>query len=152
MFPLLTLDESTLFYWTHSHGDASLKKQKHSSAINEWALAIPAQWRTKPRSQVLDSTSSTAKTDIPLLTCGTSDCSYAPSVLSDNVKIFSHQSRASDVCKVKAKPQAVPALSIYNDGGLLDNDEIKGEEQQVAINSPQGKKTTHQRSILFFLV
>ena len=149
MFPLLTLDESTLFYWTRS--DASSTKRKRSSVIKEWVSAVPTNCRTKSRSQVLNSTSSTANTDIPLLTCGTSDRSYAPSVLSNNIKIFSHQSRASDIGKVKAEPQAVPALSIYNDGGLSDNDEIKGEEQQVAINSPpKGKRQLTSKVFYFF--
>lgn len=138
MFPLLTLDESTLFYWTLS--DASHKKRKHSStssAINKWATAIHTSGSTKSSSQAPKSTSSHAKTDIPSLTCGTSSRSFAPSVLSDNVKIFSHQS--SDVVKVKA--ECAPALSIYNNGGLSDNDEMRGEEREVAIKSPpKGKK------------
>jgi hypothetical protein len=129
MFSLLTLDESTLFYWTLS--DASRKKRKHISAINKWASAIPA----KSTSQVSKSTSSRAKSDIPSLTGGASSRSSAPSVLSDNIRIISHQS--SDLVKVKAEP----ALSLYHDGGLSDHDEIRGEEREVAINSPpKGKR------------
>jgi hypothetical protein len=81
MLSLLTLDQSTLFYWTLS--DTSHKKRKHASAIKDWALAVPA---TKP---TLKAPSSLAKSDIPPLTSGTSRSS-APSVLTDNVKIISH--------------------------------------------------------------
>jgi len=50
---------------------------------------------------------------------------------------ISHQS--SDLVKVKAK--LAPALSIYYDGSLSDNDEMRGEELEVEINSPpKGKR------------
>ena len=132
MFPLLTLDESTLFYWMLS--DASCKKRKHISAINKWASVIPTS-SAKSTSQAPKSTSSRTKSDIPSLTSGASSRSSAPSVLSDNVRIISH--RSLDLVKVKAEP----ALSIYYDGGLSDNDEMRGEEREVAINSPpKGKR------------
>ena len=138
MFPLLTLDESTLFYWTLSN--ESHEKQKHMSAINKWALAVPAK---KPTSQ-------RAPTTAPSLTFGSSGRTYAPSVLSDNVKIITHQS--SDVAKarVKAEPQAVPALSLHNNGGLSDNDEIKGEEWVAAHNSPPKGKKRLDSEVFFF--
>jgi hypothetical protein len=42
---------------------------------------------------------------------------------------------------VKIKGEPVPELAMYDDGGLLDNDEIRGEEWEVAMNSPpKGKK------------
>jgi hypothetical protein len=42
---------------------------------------------------------------------------------------------------VKVKGEPVLERSMYDDGGLSDNDEIRGEEQEVAINSPpKGKK------------
>jgi hypothetical protein len=131
MIPLLTLDESTLFYWTIS--DASHNNQKHFSAINKWATAIAS---TKSTSQA-PSTSSRA--NIPPLTIGPSTRSYAPSILSDNVKII-----------VKADP--APALSIYNNGGLSDNDEIKGEERDFAINSPPKGKRRITNEVFFLLI
>jgi hypothetical protein len=128
MLSLLTLDQSTLFYWTLS--DTSHKKRKHASAIKDWALAVPA---TKP---TLKAPSGLAKSDVPPLTSGTSHSS-APSVLTDNVKIISH--RALDSVKVKAEPS--PTLSLHIDGGLSDNDERRGEGWEAAINSPpKGKK------------
>ena len=142
MFPLLTLDESTLFYWTLS--DISHKNQKHLSAIGNWASAIPRNGTT---SQGPKSTSIHTRSDIPSLTCDTTTGrSYAPSILSDNVKIISHQ--FSDVAKVKAEP--APALSSYNDGGLSDNDEIRGEELDFAINSPpKGKRRINSEVFIF---
>ena len=144
MIPLLTLDQSTLFYWTLS--DASQKKQKHSSKINEWAATIPAT--AKPTFQAPRSTSSHAKSGIPSLMSGASH-SLAPSVLTDDVKIISYW--ASNPVKVKAEP--VPELSMYDDGGLSDNDEIRGEEQEVTINSPpKGKKRVTSEVSLFSFI
>ena len=142
-FPFLTLDESTLFYWTLSDSATSHKKQ--ISAINQWASAIPTNSGTKSTVTAPKSTSSRGKADIPSLTCGTSQRSYAPSVLSNNVKIFSHKPSDREV-------KAEPAVSIYNNGGLSDNDEIKGEERELAINSPpKGKKRITSEVFFFFL-
>jgi hypothetical protein len=144
MFSFLTLDESTLFYWSLS--DAS--HTKHLSAIDKWASAIPG---TKSTSQAPKSTSSrvkTVKAEVPSLTSGSSGRSYyAPSVLSDNVKIIGHHS--SDAVKVKS--ERALALSLYNDGGLSDNDEIKGEEREVAIKSPPKGKKRITSEVFFFL-
>ena len=136
MFPLLTLDESTLFYWTLS--DTSHDNQKRSSAINKWASAITSY---KSTLQAPRSTSSRTKTDIqvPSLTAGSSGRSFAPSILSDNVKI-----------SVKAEP--APEVSIHNNGGLSDNDEIKGEEREFAINSPPKGKKRITSEVFFFLL
>jgi hypothetical protein len=127
MFPLLTLDRVTLHYWTLS--DGSYNKQKHSSAIKAWASAVP---NGNPTSRAPKSVSSC----VPSLTSGAS-CSSVPSVLTDKVKIISHQ--PSDLVNVKAEP--APVLSLLDDGGLSDNDEMRGEEREAAINSPpKGKK------------
>jgi hypothetical protein len=132
MFSLLTLDQSTLFYWTLSD-----KKRQHASSIKKWALDVPAT--VKPTSKA------PSNADIPQLTNGTS-CSSAPSVLTDHVKIISH--RALDPVKVKAEPS--PTFSSYNEGGLSDNEEMRGEEREAAINSPpKGKKrVTSEVSLL----
>ena len=145
-FPFLTLDESTLFYWTLS--DSTTSQKKKISAINKWASAIPTTSsgaKSTATSQAPKSTSSHGKADIPSLTCGTSHRSYAPSVLSNNVKIFSGQSSDAAV-------KAEPAVSIYNNGGLSDNEEIKGEEREFAIKSPpKGKKRITSEVFFFFL-
>jgi hypothetical protein len=143
MFPLLTLDESTLFYWTLPDSNDlyhDAETQKKPSSINKWASAVDS---FNPNSQVPPPTSTRVKInrphDIPSLTTGTSSGrSYAPSVLSENVKII-----------VNAEP--APALSLYNNGGLSDNDEIKGEERDYAINSPPKGKKRINNEVFFFL-
>lgn len=128
MCSLLTLDHTTLFYWTLS--DAALNKKSRSSAVKEWASAVP---RDEPPSRAR-SVASHTRTATPSLTSGASRSS-APSVLTDNVKII----RAPDVVKVKSEP--VPTVFLDDNGGLSDNDEMKGEEREVAIKSPpKGKK------------
>ena len=114
MVPLLTLDHSTLFYWTLS--ETSHNKQKRGSAIKAWASAVP---NSNPTSQTAKSVSSY----VPSLMSGAS-CSSASSILTDNVKIISH--RASD--SVKVKSEFPPTLSLNNNGSLSDNDEREGEE------------------------
>ena len=139
---LLMLDQSTLFYWTLSN--ASQEQRKHSSKINEWAATIPTT--AKPTFQGSRSTSSCAKSDIPSLTSGASHSS-APSVLTDDVKIISY--RASNMVKIKGEP--VPELAMYDDGDLSDNDEIRGEEQEVVINSPPKGKKRVTSEVSFFV-
>lgn len=126
MLPFLTLDCVTLHYWTLSD---SYNQQKRGSEIKAWASAVS---NGNPTSRAPKSVSS----HVPSLTSGASRSS-APSVLTDNVKIISRQ--VSDSVKVKEEP--VPALSLFDDGGLSDNDEMRGEEREAAINSPpKGKK------------
>jgi hypothetical protein len=73
-----------------------------------------------------------------------------PSILTNSVKIVSHG--ALNLVKVKAEP--VPdTIAIHSDGGLSDNDETKGEEQDAAINSPpKGKKQATSEVSLFFVL
>lgn len=120
MFPFLTLDQSTLFYWTLS--DISQKKRS-STIINEWASAIPRHAKLATKS-------------IPSLTSRSS----APSSLTKNVNIIRHQLDAVKVTAESAS-NAVPFDQSESMGGLSDNDEMKGEERVAAINSPpKGKK------------
>jgi len=146
----LTLDESTLFYWTLS--DSYLdKKRKHSSVISEWASTIPSN--AKPPSQapshVIATTSSRPKSIVPSLTSGSSRSS-APSVLTNNVRIVSHGALLNSA-KVKAEP--TPDITIFSDGGLSDADEIKGEEREAAIKSPpKGKKRVTSEVHKFLLL
>jgi hypothetical protein len=146
MFSLLTLDQSTLFYWTLSD-----VPPKRGLAINEWASAIPS--RSKSTLQGPKSTSSRTKS-IPSLTGGASRSS-APSVLTDNIKVISHHSSDRRVTKVKVEPQADLISLSGDEGGLSDSNELDGKEREVAINSPhKGKKriTSEVRSPLFQLI
>jgi hypothetical protein len=128
----LTLDQSTLFYWTLS--DSSLNKKRKISAIDEWvsASAIPGNVpASRAPSEVTATTFSRPRSVIPSLTNGSSRLS-APSVLTNNITIVSHR---APLAKVKA--EMVPdEIEIYSDGGLSDADEIKGEEREAAIRSP----------------
>ena len=134
MFSFLTLDESTFFYWTLSD-----VPPKRGSAINEWASAIPT---THSKSTGLlqgpKSISSRTKSIIPSLTAGSSSCSSATPVLTKNIKVISHES----MDQVKVKDESQPdVISLSNEGGLSDNDELDGKEWEIAINSPpKGRK------------
>jgi hypothetical protein len=149
MFPFLTLDQTTLFYWTLSD-----VPRKRGSAVNEWASAILSQ--SKSTLQGSKSTSSgRTRSIIPSLTAGgsaTGSRSSAPSILTDNIKVISHQS--SDQVKVKVESHA-DVLIISDEGGLSDCDELGGKEREAAINSPpKGKKriTSEVTSRLFQLI
>lgn len=121
---------TTLLYWTLS--DAALNKKSRSSAIKEWASAVP---RDKPTSRAR-SVASHTRTATPSLTSGASRSS-GPSALTDNAKII----RAPDVVKEKSEPVPGPMVFLDDNGGLSDSDEMKGEEREVAIKSPpKGKK------------
>lgn len=118
-------------------------------------MAIPTTKATKYTPKTSTSTGNRAKLYIPSIQVmsgtgvTTSGRSYAPSVLSNNVKIIGHQS--SDLAEVKAEP--APAVSIRYNGGLSDNDEMSGEERDVAINSPpKGKKRITSEVVFFFFV
>ena len=136
---MLTLDRSTVFYWTLSSSASGTKKQKY--VIDEWAATIPNNAR--PASQAPSQTTRVHKYNrshpssvIPSLTSGTS-CLTAPSVLMSNVKVISHPVM---LVKVKAEP-APDAIKFYSNGGLSDNDEVNGIEREVAVTSPpKGKK------------
>jgi hypothetical protein len=142
MSSLLTLDQSTLFYWTLS--DSYLKNRRpNSTTIKEWVSALPSSAEPVSRApshitgRTNKSHSSHSKSVIPSLTSGTSRSS-APSILTNNITIVSHA--ALNSVKVKAEP--VPdTITLHSDGGLSDNDETKGEEREAAIKSPpKGKK------------
>ena len=144
MFSLLTLDQSTLFYWTLS--DVPPKK---GLAINKWASAIPS--RSRSMLQGPKSTSSCTRS-IPSLT-GSASHSSAPSILTDNIKVISHHS-SDQVAKVESQAN-LPSFQVSDDGGLSDSNELNGKEREMAIKSPpKGKKriTSEVRSQLFQLI
>jgi hypothetical protein len=149
---MLTLDQSTLFYWTLS--DLNVKKRKHGRAINDWASAIPSNAKPTSRatSQVSRAPSQMARNSRsilppPSLTSGTSG-STAPSVLTNNVRIISHMAPAS----AKVKPEPID-IGVDSDAGLSDNDEINGNEREAAVNSPpKGKKRITSDVYFFFLI
>lgn len=141
----MTLDQSTLFYWTLS--DTSLHKRQNKDAIKDWASGVPvsAQPVSRAPSHTTQTKSIAGRSAIPSLTSGTSRSS-APSVLTNNVRIVGHRIRP-DSAKVKPEPEP------EHGGGLSDYDETKGNEREAAINSPpKGKKrVTSEVSVSFLL-
>ena len=132
MFSLLTLDRSTLFYRTLSD-----IPPKRGLAIKEWASAI-SNHPGSSSSQGPKSTSSRPKS-IPSLT-GASSRSTA-SILTDNIKVISHQNSERVKVKVELQGQADVISLLSDEGGLSDCDELAGKEREIAINSPpKGKK------------
>ena len=140
---LLTLDQSTLFYQTLSELYTS-DKREHSDGIREWRSAVP---KNNPTSQAANSLTSRAISATPsvMSSAGCSSApsvmsgtgrSSAPSVLTNNIKIVS-QSQTSEL----ANPKLVSTIGFNKNGSLSDNDEIMGEEWEVAFASPfKGKK------------
>ena len=107
---LLTLDQSTLFYWTLSD---SSKKRKHRDVV-DWAAEIPGN--VKPASRASSHitarshiAASRSKSGVSSLTAGTSRSS-APSVLTDGISIVSRG--MTDSAKVKA--ETAPEITIMH--------------------------------------
>jgi hypothetical protein len=134
MFSFLTLDQSTLFYWTLSD-----VPPKRVSAINDWASAIPTHSKSTFQGPKSTSGSTSRTKAIPSLTAsGGPSRSSATSILTDNIRVFSHPS--ADQVKIKAEQQA-EVISLSDEGGLSDSNELGGNERELAINSPiKGKK------------
>ncbi|KAF8268670.1 hypothetical protein EI94DRAFT_1800187 [Lactarius quietus] len=132
----------------HKETDLLLsKKRRHCNMIDEWAAGVPDNAAPASRgvpSHITVPTSSCSKTlsktGVPSLTTGNSQSrSSVPSINSYNVKTVSCHSEVSG--GKKAEPKDLELIAVVSDAGLSDNDETKGEEQLVAINSPpKGKK------------
>ena len=156
MIPFLTLDQSTLFYWTLS--DVPPHGREEGVRVKGWASAIRAHSTGKsnmqgPKSTTTQATSRTKPVGINPSLSGSASRSSAPSILTNNIKVISHQS--SDRVKVKFESQAQADVISLSDGGLSDNDELGGKEREAAINSPlKGKKriTSEVTSWLFHLI
>jgi hypothetical protein len=139
---LLTLDHSTLFYWTLSDTTPTQNR------VSQWAHTVPI---SKPTSRP-PSVASYARSTAPSLTNAASHSSAttsSTSVITNDVKITN---RKSKLVRVKTEPN-LTTISLNDNGGLSDNDEIMGEERDVAIKSPpKGKKrVTNEVGYYFFL-
>jgi hypothetical protein len=134
---LLTLDHFTLFNWTLSD-----VPPKRGAVIKEWVSAISAPSTQAGKSKQGPKSSSShskynAGSVVPSLIGGSTSRSSATSVLTDSIKIISHTA-PPDQSKVKVE---IDVISLSDEGGLSDNDEMVGKEREVAINSPpKGKK------------
>jgi len=130
---LLTLDQSTLFYWTLSDFYTG-NNREHSDGIKEWRSAV---LKSKPTLQAANSLTSHARSATPSV-MSSAGHSSTPSILTSNIKVIS-QSQTSELTKVNPKLASTIGFNEYS--GLSDNDEIMGEEQDAAFASPvKGKK------------
>ena len=112
---MLTLDPTTLFFWTIS--DPPPKKMKYS--VESWAKYIPSN--AKPASCAPSQALTTA-----------SSRSATSSVLTSAITISAHVP-----LKIKQEPDSVYTY----DGGISDREETSGVERDAAHASPiKGKK------------
>lgn len=145
---MLTLDNTTLFYWTLS-ADNEAKRRKHAPRddVERWAGAVSA--KVRPSSRVTSRAGSIKTTHSsrygppgppPSLFSG-STASSAPSVLTNAIKIASGSNRHFNV---KAEKPVVKVeeseIVVIDGGGVSDNDEMEGPEREVALASPPPKK------------
>ena len=126
---LLTLDETTLFYYFLSD---SKKKYADSAGINNWAATIPKN--SKPASKVASAAGSRSIASIfsgPPLTDATTRSS-GTSALSKNIKVSRD---------IPVKIESHDTFIQVAEGGLEDDDEAADLEREAAIKSPlKGKK------------
>jgi hypothetical protein len=124
----LTLDRATLFYYSTLSG-ASPERDR-GEAIERWKLAVPKG--RKPSSQASNSVIGRSRSATPSV-AGSTSRSSAPSILTNKIEIINHNHQTTEVVKVKSN--LVPSIEIRDDGGLSDNDEMMGEEREVAFAS-----------------
>jgi hypothetical protein len=133
---LLSLNESTLYYYFLSDRTSNATSKEFSTGINDWAATIPHNAKPASGNKPEAASASTSRMSklsnrsVPALTNATSRSSNT-SVLSKNVKI-------SQNVDVKVKAQAEPhdkSIEIV-ELGLEDDDEMMGIERDAALKSP----------------
>lgn len=139
---MLTLDSTTLFYWTLSDPPPKIK----FSAVESWAKSIPPGPAKPATSQAISVKTRKSYTNrsstTPGLTSATSHA--ASSVLTSAITITS----AQDPIKIKQDPDSIYA---YN-GGLSDHEETAGLERDAAYASPiKGKRRLNSEVSTSFL-
>ena len=140
---MLTLDPTTLFYWTLSYPPP--KKIKFST-VESWVKSIPPSAKpvTGPATvKTGKSSTNHHSSTAPALMSASSH--VASSVRTSTITITSTQ----DPIKIKQDPG-----SIYTyDGGLSDREETAGVEHDVAHASPiKGKRWLNSEVCTFFLM
>jgi hypothetical protein len=109
---MLTLDHTTLFYWTLS--DTSKSKDKFAGIINDWASKVPQN--SKPPSKARSKSNSIQSASTPSLT-NASTVKTGRSALRQDVKITDH--------------------GVHDDVDIIsDLDETIGKERDAAKQSP----------------
>lgn len=127
---MLTLDPTTLFYWSLL-SEPPPKKMKYS--VESWAKTIPSKAKSAsgPTSRANSAKTGKARSTgtAPALINSRSQATSSASVLTSAITITNAQ-----VPEVKIK-QDKGAIYSY-DGALSDNDEITGVERDAAHASP----------------
>lgn len=138
---MLTLDPTTLFYWTLSDTpEPPPKKMKYS--VESWAKTIPSS--AKPSSRATSQANSVKTGKLGSIRNGSAlaSASRSQATISSSASVLT-----TDIAVTYAQvPQAVKikqdkdAIQTY-DGGLSDCEEIAGVERDAALVSPiKGKK------------
>lgn len=140
---LLTLDPTTLFYWSLVSEHPS-KRMKYS--VESWAKTIPSKATSGSSASRPTSHANSARTGKASST-GRRPGSTAPALISSRSQADSSASILTGAITITNAqvPEAVKIkqdTAIYTyDGALSDNDEIMGVERDAAHASPfKGKK------------
>lgn len=140
---MLTLDNTTLFYWTLSN-EHETKRQKQEHVL-DWSLRVPLHSKpgSRPKSGTGDSkTKSRGSAALPSIFSGKStDRTSRTSILTSALKIT----------EVKAEQ---PEIVINDVGGLSDSNEVEGIERDAAMASPfkKGERATSSVSNIHYNV
>ena len=151
---MLTLDQTTLFYWSLSDPHPS-KRMKYS--VESWAKTIPSNAASRTTSQAgsvktgtrRPSSTGTGKRhngSTPALTSSQSLASstQAASILTNDINITNAQVPEA---KVKQDPNAIYSY----DGALSDKEEINGVERDAYHASPIKGKTRVSSEVIFYI-
>ena len=133
---MLTLGQTTLFYWMLRDSALNTKRPRYN--VKGWADTVPGKvsW---PSNQAAGSHITTTSSNPPPSLAGGSSCLTAPFVLTNDINITSRPCSSLALANVKVK--LANAIDVLSNGGLSDNDEIKGAEWEVVVNyPPKGKK------------
>lgn len=121
---LLTLDQTTLFYWNLSN-EYSKSKLSGPKAVEIWTVSVP-QGVEPPSSKRTDSTPSLTRSNgsraITALRPPTSVASRTSSALTNGIKITGEDDDG-----------------VMEKGAVSDRDETRGEEYQAKKKSPVKK-------------
>ena len=133
---MLTLDETTLFYYSLSLS----KGKKFSSLIQEWADFVDNTTKPKVSNSTCGSTSTTL--------ASTSTRATKVSPLNDHVAIISRVREEVP----KSAVQSNADLSVDSvSGGLADEEELQGAERDEAINSPPKGKVRATSAVSHYI-
>jgi hypothetical protein len=130
---MLTLDTTTLFYWTLR--DPPSKKIKYS--IESWVKKIPSNIKPTSHASSLANSAKTGKSKRSGKSVGSAPALTSASSRADSCSVLTNEititSTHHDV-PVKVKRDS-NSIRLY-DGGLSDHEEINGVEREAAHASP----------------